>query len=181
LANLSQREAAALVGVTPEWLRQLDQRRTDKPPRNKDGTYPRDALLTWWERYQQQVQEGRGRRKRGAESEFDAARARKERALAEKHELQLAVLRGQLMRTELYEERLAAVLARLARNIDSIPTSWPTRLAACGGDPEEIRLALLELVRELRAGMVVVADEIEREAEAEETEQADDRAQPADD
>jgi phage terminase Nu1 subunit (DNA packaging protein) len=139
IANLTQIDAAALLGVTTRTLRDWEKR-GEGPPRNDDGTYPGRQLVVW--EVTRNIPAG----------EFDDQRERLNAAQAEKVEAENAVRRGELADvaqvTAAWVDHIAAARAKLL----AIPSKCASQLTGitdanvlAAGLRAEISAALAEL------------------------------------
>lgn len=133
-SGLSQLEAADVMGVDPRTLRRWE----------KDGKLPEPGS------------NGNGTKK----EKLSEARLRKEAALAEKHELDAATRRGELVDRKLLED----VLLRLRSAVDSLPRTLSVDVAELLGITRREALPLVEKVasmvrREVRMELERMAEE----------------------
>jgi hypothetical protein len=94
---------------------------------------------------------------------YAEGRARLTLAKAAQEELDLAERCGDLVPIEVHERRLESALLRVANVLDSLPGSWPPRLAMCK-NLDDYQHAAKQLVRELKDELLKQADAIEKEA-----------------
>jgi len=136
--RLTQKEAAARLGITPRALRKLG---SDHPvPRNADGKYPWPRVRHWYIGFKQD--EAVSRKTGGALAAADSgtqdtqaanyyrARARKEEALAGLRELELAQLQGELITVAEFEELLSELFGTLRSRLLALPGLIAPRLAS---------------------------------------------------
>ena len=95
--NLTRKQAAELAGVAPPALNQA-LRSKNPPPRNPDGTYPRDAFVAW-------LRTRRPDSRRSSEYESDISR---ERARLTHHQANLAALKEAELRNTLLDAQAVA-------------------------------------------------------------------------
>lgn len=141
LHQLSQKDAAELLGTTPRSLRDWEQD-GQGIPRNADGTYPPTALVAWW------VQ-----RHTGSADDLDAEqeRARKDKEAADRLALQNAETRGDVARLSVIERELGMVYADHRANALGIPSRLSPRLVGLNAD--QIRDRLEGAIYELLTGL----------------------------
>jgi phage terminase Nu1 subunit (DNA packaging protein) len=139
IANLTQIDAAALLGVTTRTLRDWEKR-GEGPPRNKDGTYPGRQLVVW--EVTRNIPTG----------EFDDQRERLNAAQAEKVEAENAVRRGQLADVAIVAAVWTDHVAAARTKLLAIPSKLAPQLTAihdpnviAAGIRAEITAALAEL------------------------------------
>ena len=142
ISTLSQKQAAALLTVTPRTLRDW-QAEDAAIPRNGDGTYPGPELIQWW--FSKQA---------GSELDLNAERARLAKAQADKTEIEVAVRAGELAPVadiaNWYGDHIERCRSRLIQVPDAVgqfcdPRTAPIIVA-------EIRRLLYEAMAELAEG-----------------------------
>lgn len=134
--RLTQKEAARRLGITPRALRKLGT--YHEVPREKSGGYPWPRVRDWYIRFKQD--EAVSRKTGGALAPADtdkkkaanyyAARARKEEALAELRELEVAQLKGELVHVDDFEELLSSLFGTLRARLLAFPGLVAPRLAS---------------------------------------------------
>lgn len=146
--RLTQQEQAADLGISSAWLRELTLKR--KISRELDGTYHRETARKQYAAYKAesapQGSEGEpGGRGGSVRRDLEAAKAKKEAALARRAEVELDRMLGRLVYAE-HHERVVAVIADAMRGwLQSVPGRWAARLP---GDRRKISAALRELAAE---------------------------------
>jgi phage terminase Nu1 subunit (DNA packaging protein) len=157
--NLTQKEAADRLGISPRRLRHLSKR--GDLTRLRDGAYPWPLIREEHRELREAADRKRGRAPSG--SGLSEARTRKENARARLAELEAAEKEGLLLPTSIVQEVLGSALDRLRQRILTIPGTWPPRLAPLE-DSRAVQKELKELTDELLQSLASVADDIEAEA-----------------
>lgn len=123
------------------------------------GNYDLAGAIGWLlERERQRFGELMGARNGDAPS-LEEARARKETALAQLRELDLAEREGGLLPVAAVDKVLDAAHESIDAILDSIPGTWPPRLA--GLSAPEIQVALQDLADRLKGELWDFADELD--------------------
>lgn len=109
---------------------------------------------------------GAGRKPKGyvkpdAVEEFDIARARKESALADLHELSYKVKSGQYVERGSVQEASATLLAELGQSLRSLPDSLERKFNLKPDVVAEISLTIDEALNNISTGMAAVLVELE--------------------
>jgi phage terminase Nu1 subunit (DNA packaging protein) len=147
--SLRQEIAAALQGVTSRRLRQMDHEPTP-PPRAEDGTYPVKAFGEWM---RTRAVESFGVSNDGRVYDYSAERARLTKAQADKTELEVAELRGELISTPKALIQVEAMVAAMRAKLLSLPTKVAAKIAttpeAMGEAQEAIRAEIYEALEEI--------------------------------
>ena len=138
---LDQETAAALVGLTTRRLRQLDGE-GEGPARNPDGSYPADQFGKW---VRERILSELGVAHDGKAYDYDAERARLTKAQADKTELEVTELRGQLIRVPAVENHWQGMVASMRARLLSLPSKIAAQTAA----PEK-----LQHVQDVAQGLV---------------------------
>lgn len=136
-------QAAAILGITTRRLQQIDHE-SDKPDRNPDGKYDCRKLGEYHER---RTLKGIGVTDDGVIYDYDKERARLTKAQADKTELEVDVLRGKLIPSELVE----AVWSGMTTAARSRLLAMPYRLAQSAMAAKsltEVETAALDLITE---------------------------------
>src|ERR1700722_18255316 len=119
---IDQQTAAAIAQVTVRRMIQLD-RAGEGPKRNGKGLYPVEEFATW---LYARIKKGLGVADDGVAYDLPTERARLANAQSEEKELEVAELRGSLVRLNVIEREVASLAANLKQNVMALPT----RLAA---------------------------------------------------
>jgi hypothetical protein len=142
--SLSQNDMAALLAVTTRTLRDWEKADIGLP-RNEDGSYPGPAVIAW-EKHRHLEEEG----------DLNPVQelARKNKALADKTEMEIAVKAGELgaisQVAEWYAGHIRKCKARLVQIPDAVGQFVDPRNA--GVVVAEVRRLLFEALAELAAG-----------------------------
>lgn len=123
--SLNQDEAAAIYGKTSRRLRQLEASE-DPPPRNPDGSYPLKEFGMWLRR---RFMEETGVANDGKMYDLGAERARLTKNQADKAELEVEELRGDLVRSSVIQFHWQAMVAALRSRLLGLPTTVATHIA----------------------------------------------------
>ncbi len=146
---LTQETAAAIVGRTTRRLQQLD-RASEGPKRNADGTYPPAALGEW---LRQQIMSELGVANDGAAYDHRAERARLTKAQADKTELEVLVLRADLISTPEALLQVQGMVGAMRAKLLSLPTKVAPLVAKTPADiaaaQEAIRVEVYEALDEI--------------------------------
>lgn len=153
--HVSQADLAGLFGVSARTIRDWHARGLEAAARLDSGRYDLAAAFRWrLEDERRRLEESDDSR-----SDFDEARSRKEMALAEKHELDAAQKRSELVHVSLLED----TLLRIRASIDSLPRQMAPDVA----EILDIQLREALPLAERMAGVVrrEVRNELERMAD----------------
>jgi len=159
---LTQAQAAALAGVSARRLRQLTTERK-APRQDATGQYPVEDFRDWLE------DRLIGKTAGGDDdvAKFREARARLTRAQADKTELEVSEIRGEVVRTPLIEQHWAMLVSAMRAKL----LAMPSRVAASVAAPDrlhEVTDAVRDLVYEALSEIAgdAIPDEIRRRMEA---------------
>ena len=131
--KIDQEQAAALVGLTTRRLRQLDKA-GEGAARDPDGSYPADIFGRW---IRERIIADLGVTHDGKRYDYEAERARLTKAQADKTELEVTELRGQLIRVPAVESHWQSMVASMRARLLSLPskiasqTAVPEKLQQC--------------------------------------------------
>ncbi len=137
--ELSQGQVAEIVGLTARRLQQLDKA-GEGPERNAGGGYPPVALGRW---VRDRLLGELGVANDGQAYDYAAERARLTKAQADKTELEVAELRGDLISTPSALAQVEAMVAGMRTKLLALPVKVA---AQAGATPAEM-VKLQELVR----------------------------------
>lgn len=165
--RISKKELAALFQRDP---RSITNYVHEGMPRHPDGTYPPAACVAWLvDREREGARAGKGL------NDLDLARQRKTLAEARKAELEAEELEGRMVDTDVVEQRVRALVERVAARLAGLGRYRGDVLRAMSDvDADEV---LQKIEDELRRACLGLADEIEGEAPPEDGD--DDSASPA--
>lgn len=135
--ELTQKEAARRLALTPRQLRNLADHGV---PRLESGLYPWPDTQKWYVEFKKE--EERRRSGRSDDTEYEKSRARKMAAQAEREELEVAQLRGELVTLEVVEQEWARSLSRARGVLLALPGKIAPDLIGLRSIPEVI--AVLE-------------------------------------
>ena len=148
MPDLTQKEAAERLAITPSWLRKLTKRGAVK--RNSDRSYPwpqvRDQLRAFQRAGEEDRSAGFG------DEGYEVARARKVAAQASLAELELLVREGELISVGAHRAVLDKVIEMFRAALLSVPGSWGPRIVGIKSPAEgteAMRLCCEELLQDL--------------------------------
>lgn len=130
---LTQDQAAALRGVTARRLRQLDGEESP-PPKDGNGQYPAEEYGRWLRAHW--VGEC-GVANDGKSYDYNAERARLTKAQADKTELEVKEMRGEIARVPVIVQHWQQMVSSMRAKLLSLPS----KLAAAIAPPEKMQEA----------------------------------------
>lgn len=133
MLHLTQEQAAALRGVTARRLRQLDNEE-NPPPKDGRGQYPAEDFGQWLRAHW--LSEA-GVANDGKAYDYNAERARLTKAQADKTELEVRELRGEMARVPVIVQHWQSMVASMRAKLLSLPG----KLAAAVAPPEKLQEA----------------------------------------
>lgn len=154
ISHVSQVQLAEILEVSPRQVRRWGR---DGLPRDPDGRYPLAECIAW---ARERDREDAARqalvdlREAGA-ADYDAARARREEALADLAELQRDEKLGLTMTITDYEEELRGAMERLDAGLRALPHRLAGRVIGVetvGAALERIHSVIEDVRAELREG-----------------------------
>ncbi len=123
------------------------------PPRDSDGTYPCEAIGDWLRNEDRAAQ---GLTESGEVYNYDVERARLTKNQADEKELQVAILRGDLIPAEVVSDDWAQMINAMRARLLSMPTKLAPTLVACS-DFREVESAIKQQVIE---SLLEITDDI---------------------
>lgn len=149
LELVEQAEAARRLGVSHQAIGQW-VRKPEAPTEYRGG-----KLFLRWPDFPQWWVASRvaGARRSITPSSLDDARTRREAAMAELAELDLAERRGELVTVADYQTELAAICTRIRSRLVALPGKWAPRLAAVSSTAEaqgQLEAGMYDVLTELR-------------------------------
>ncbi len=149
--TINQRQAAALMDLTPRRMRQLDSETDDPPPRDQAGLYPCEDFGRWM---RDQWRKSVGFAEDGTAYDYDQEKAR-----LTHHQANAAAQEDQRKRGELIPAvDVQQYWCDIVSNARSRLLSLPSRIAGvCAGKPQaeleiEARSIVYEVLAELASG-----------------------------
>jgi phage terminase Nu1 subunit (DNA packaging protein) len=131
---LTQDQAAALRGVTTRRMRQLDGEE-NAPPRDDEGRYPAAEFGAW---LRDHWMAEAGVANDGKSYDYNAERARLTKAQADKTELEVREIRGEVVRMPVVELHWTAMVSSMRAKLLALPS----KLAAAIAPPEKLQLTM---------------------------------------
>lgn len=163
-SEASQRQLAALLNLTTQQVRNLEDKGIPHRAEGRQKFYPLPDAITWYVDFK--VADAIARRGGNGAEKFEDARSRREQARARMAELQVARQEGNLLPREVVDEAYGKLLEVLRAGILNMPGRWASQLLGLK-KPREAEAALKRIAAELLEDFAgPVADELEREGEA---------------
>jgi phage terminase Nu1 subunit (DNA packaging protein) len=148
-AALSQDQAAEIAGITTRRLQQLDKA-DEGPDRTASGGYIPAALGKW---IRERILADLGVANDGKAYDYEAERARLTKAQADKTELEVAELRGELISTPKALVQIESMVAAMRSKLLSMPTKVAAKLATTPNElvkaQEAVRVEVNEALSEI--------------------------------
>ena len=136
METLTQKQAAALRGVTGRRLRQIETDTDNPPPRNDDGTYPAQEYGKWLMNLFS-----------GSEFDYQEERARLTKFQADEKMLQVQILEGDLVPSDRVIEMLETVISNARAKLLTLPIK-AAQVAINATDLKDIEKEIKALVYE---------------------------------
>lgn len=151
---LSRDELADELGLHPDTIKR-HHRRDNEPPHDKEGqrcVYNAAEYLAWME--EEGLNGERGRPIEGDSPDLEAAKLRKENALAAKYELQVERERGLVVDRAAYRSEWIARISAAKNKLIGMPAQIaPALVGQDAGDIEHmLRDRLEQIIREIQSG-----------------------------
>ncbi len=162
MKEATQRQLAALLNLTTQQVRNLEDKGLPYRAEGRSKFYPLPGAIEWYVTFKQREAINRVGGGRGG---LDESRARRERARARLAEIEVAKAEGQVVPTDVVEEVYGdRLLGALRATILNMPGRWGTQIVGLSS-PREAEAALkrigIELLEEMSGS---AADRFEQEA-----------------
>jgi len=131
MQSITQEQAAAIVGLSSRRLRQLSNE-GDPPQLDEFGQFPPESFGQWLRR---RITSDLGVSNDGKVYDLNIERARLTKAQADKTELEVKEIRGEVIRLPLIEQHWQSMVASMRAKLLSLPT----KAAAQTATPEKLQ------------------------------------------
>lgn len=153
--EVNQKEFAAIIGITPRRVRDLEDFGLPYRSEGRRKFYPIPDAVQWY--IERKQEEGRSNLKQLTAQE---AKERRERARARKAEIEVSKIEGELVTREAVDRRYGGALDRVRTAIQNMPGRYGAQMGF--EDPRDGEQALKEVAHEILDHLSgVVADAVE--------------------
>lgn len=125
MAFLTQEQVAEILSVTTRRVRQLEEEE-NAPHRSADGKYPCKEFGEWQRR---RILSELGVADNGKAYDYNAEKARLTKAQADKTELEVKEIQGEVIRLPLVEKHWQAMISSMRAKLLSLPTKAAAQIS----------------------------------------------------